>query len=287
MVRYKHIKERIKLHYEDLSKNHKHIADFFIENFDRIPFLVIQDIARANNTSVASIVRFTQKVGFSGYAELQNEITVTLQNHLQKKETFPFLHETKIKEDVLTEVAKQDISNINETLSLNERDNFQKAVELILSSGRVFTLGLGISHLLSQILSYQLNQVAIDSYHFIFDSASFLEQVLFLNEKDLIIALSFPPYSKETIDAAKFAAEKKIKIISITNRESSPITFYSDVVLVVKSKNMLFTNSFAAISVMINAIATQCAVRNKRKAEKMLKQMNRIQEIQSNTITEV
>ncbi|MCX6150551.1 MAG: MurR/RpiR family transcriptional regulator [Ignavibacteriales bacterium] len=284
MVRYKHIKERIQLHYESLSANHKHIANFFIENFDKIPFLTIHDVAKATNTSVASIIRFTQRVGFSGYTELQREIATTLQNHLQKKEIFPLLDKGKFNEDVLTEVANQDISNINETLALNERENFHKAVELILSSNRVYTFGLGISYLLSEILAYQLNQVAVDARAFVFDSANFLEQILFLDKKDLIIALSFPPYSKETIEAAKFAAERKIKVMAITNRHSSPITFYSNVNLVVKSENMLFTNSFAAISVMINAIATECAVKNKLKAKKMLKEMNKIQEIQSNTI---
>ena len=284
MKRYEHIKERIRLHYENLSTNHKHIADFFIENFDRIPFLTIQDVAKSSNTSVASIIRFTQRVGYSGYTELQNDVTTSLQNHLQKKNNFPLIENGWSKEDLLTCVANQDISNINETLSLNERENFHIAVDLILSSKRVYTIGLGISHLLSQILSYQLNQVAIDARPFIYDSASYLEQILCLNKDDLIIALSFPPYSKDTVEAAKFAAERKIKIIAITNRNSSPITFYSKLNLVVRSKNMLFTNSFAAVSVMINAIATECAVKNKSKTNKLLREFNRIQDIQQNTI---
>jgi DNA-binding MurR/RpiR family transcriptional regulator len=284
MKRYEHIKTRIQQHYEMLSKSHKKIADFFLENFDKIPFLIIQDVAKTNYTSVASIIRFSQRVGYSGYAELQNDIATSLQNHLQKRNIFPLIDNGWSKEDLLTSVANQDITNINDTLSLNEKENFHKAVNLILSSKRVYTIGLGISHLLSQILSYQLNQVAIDARAFVYDSASYLEQILFLDKNDLMIALSFPPYSKDTIEAAKFASEKKIKIIAITNRNSSPITYYSTLILVVKSKNMLFTNSFAAISVMINAIATECAVKNKNKTNKLLQEFNRIQEIQQNTI---
>jgi hypothetical protein len=37
---------------------------------------------------------------------------------------------------------------------------------------------------------------------------------------------------------------------------------------------MLFTNSFSAISVVINAIATEVAVRNKSKALRMAKQID-------------
>jgi hypothetical protein len=35
---------------------------------------------------------------------------------------------------------------------------------------------------------------------------------------------------------------------------------------------------------MINAIATECAVKNKSKTNKLLREFNRIQDIQQNTI---
>jgi Transcriptional regulators len=284
MGRYKEIKDKILYHYQDLRKNHKNIADFFIENFDRIPFLTVQDVSIASKTSVASVVRFTQRVGFSGFSEMQNEIARTLQIHLQNKDIFQLINNDKLKEDIFTSVANQDISNINETVTINDRENFHKAVELILASNRVYTAGLGISNLLAQILSYQLNHVAVDSHSLAYNSLTFLEQILFLTKHDLLIVFSFPPYSKETIEAVKFAKGKGIKTIAITNKQSAPVTLYSEIQLYVKSENMLFTNSFAAISVMINALATDCAVRNKSKANKMVRELNKISEIQKNTI---
>lgn len=41
-------------------------------------------------------------------------------------------------------------------------------------------------------------------------------------------------------------------------------------------RTCFFTNSFAAISVIINAIATACAVKNKAKAKKVLKESEKI-----------
>jgi DNA-binding MurR/RpiR family transcriptional regulator len=108
---------------------------------------------------------------------------------------------------------------------------------------------------------------------------------LFLNPKDLLIVFSFPPYSKETVDLARYAEEKKIDVISITNKPASPITFYTKANLIVESRNMLFTNSFAAISVLINAIATSCAVKDKTRAKKILKESEEIMESQHQTIS--
>ncbi len=280
MARYQEIKEKIRTKYSDLPKNQKKMADYFIDNFDRIPFLSVQEVSKATGSSVASVVRFAQRTGFSGYSELRDAIAESLQNQLSGKMIFPLFDKRKVEEDLLTAVANQDIQNINDTLTLIERDNFRKAVREIGKAGRVFTAGLGISYLLAEILAYQLTQVGIDASVFKHDYTIFHEQIMFLNKKDLVIAFSFPPYSKETIEACEYAQSKGIKIIAITNKEASPVTHFSDINLVVQSENMLYTNSFAAISVVINAIATECALKNKQKAEKVLNESDRLTENQ-------
>jgi DNA-binding MurR/RpiR family transcriptional regulator len=274
MRAYAKIKNRIHEKYSHLSKNNKAMSDFFLENFDRIPFLSVQDIAEATSKSVASVVRFSQTIGFKGFSDLRNEIAASFQSKLQNNNFFPLLDSEELKIDTLMSVANQDVKNINDTLNLIERDKFKKAIDLITNSKRVFTMGLGISYFLAEILAYQLNLVAIDSKTFNHSSASFFEQILFLDKKDIIIAFSFPPYSKDTIEAAKSAFAKGLKVIAITNKNSAPITFHSTYSLIVKSKNMLYTNSFAAISVLINAIATECAIKNKDKSQSMLKELD-------------
>lgn len=285
MISYKKFKDRIRVNYDKLPKNQKKIAEYFLENIDQLMFLNVQEAAAATSSNVAAIVRFAQRIGFSGYPEMRNEIVSLFQKRLRSNgNSFPLIDQSKLQDDTLTSVANQDISNINETLNLNERDNFSKVIDLILSSDRVFTMGLGISHLLAQIISYQLNQVAKFSNTFNNTSSNFMEQILFLNKNDLLIALSFPPYSKPTIDAVKFAKDRNIKVVAITNKKSSPVSIHSDVSLIVKSENMLFTNSFAAISVLINAIATECALRNKDAATTMLKELKSVTKAQHNTI---
>lgn len=284
MSRYKEIKTRIQNHYNDLPKNQKKIADYFVDNFDRIPFLSVHDVSEATSLSVASIVRFAQRIGFKGFLEMRAEIAGTLQNRIQNKEIFSLIDSKQINSDTLTSVANQDIVNINETLKLVDRKSFDRIIKYILDSRNVYTAGMGISFLLAQILSYQLSQVAVKASNFSSNYSTFLEQILFMDKNDLLITLSFPPYSKETIEAAKFAKERNAKVVSITNRDAAPIVLYSDTHLVVKSENMLFTNSFSAISVVINAIATGCAIKNQNKAKQLLNELNDLTKHQDNII---
>jgi DNA-binding MurR/RpiR family transcriptional regulator len=279
MPRYKEIKTRIQNQYPKLPQKHKQLADYFIEYFDKIPFLTVHQISEATSLSVASVVRFAQRIGFKGFLEMRDQISAELQTRIHNKEIFSLVDNGKIKNDILASVANLDIKNINDTLHTLDRKSYEEAIKMIINAKRVYTAGLGISFLLARVLAYQLNQVAIDARNFNHDDSTFMEQVLFMNKDDLIIAFSYPPYSKETVDMARMAKEKKIKVISFTNKDASPITYYSDASLIVKSNNLLFTNSFAAISVVINAIATQCAYKNKAKTENILKEMNDIADL--------
>ena len=278
MARYQLLKDQIKEKYKVLPKNQKKVAAYFIDNIDKIPFLNVQAVSKATNTSVASVVRFAQRTGFKGFSELRDAIADSLQNQMNNKEIFQLFDKNKAEEDLLTSVANIDIKNINDTLNLIHRDEFDKTVQHILNSEKVYTIGLGISHLLSEILAYQLSQVAIDAGAFKNNYCPFHEQMPLLNKKDLIIAFSFPPYSQDTVDVAKIASEKGISVIAVTNKEASPITFFSKVNLIVHSENMLFTNSFAAISVLINALATACALKNKSRTKSLQKETTKIVE---------
>lgn len=276
MARYKEIKKRIQEKFNSVPKNQQIVGEYIINNLDEIPFLNIQELSQATNVSVASIVRFAQAIGFSGFNELRAEIASSLKSQLNNKEIFPLFEKHKTKEDLLTEVANVDITNINSTLSIIDRKVFDDVIESINSADRVFTAGLGISYLLAEILAYQLTQVGIDSSAFKHTHTLFHEQVLFMKPKDLLIVFSFPPYSKETVEAAQFAYNRGFKVIAVTNMHASPVTFFTKANLIVKSDNMLFTNSFAAISVLINAIATASAVRKRSRANKILKETEKI-----------
>lgn len=282
---YKGVIGKIEANYEKLPKNQKNIADYIINNIDSVPFKSVNELSIETDVSVASIVRFAQRIGYKGFLEMRDDISNSLKSRIEKKEIFSLFDGKNIDSDILTSVANQEISNINDTLNLIDRKSFDSAVSFILKSGRVFTAGLGISYLLSEILAYQLCQVAVDAENFKHSHSSFMEKVLYLNEKDLLIIFSFPPYSKETLETARMAKDKNISVISITNKNSAPAARYSDLTLVVKSENMLFTNSFSAISVLINAIATECALKNKKNANKILKKLNEIVEIQNLVIT--
>jgi DNA-binding MurR/RpiR family transcriptional regulator len=263
--------------YPELPENQRKVADFLVQHIREAPFLSVMEIEDRSGASKATVVRLAQSLGFSGFLEMRGKLIKRVQSQMRITEMFPLLPRTG-REETLTAVADQDVRNINETINQLDRKVFGDVARMILNAARVYTLGLGISSLMARILAYSLSQVAIRSTSLVHDYETFIEQIHQFDRSDLIIAFSFPPYSKETIEVARAAAKRKTSIVAVTDRVTSPVSAYAARVLPVVSQNMLFTNSFSAISVIINALTTEVALLNKAKALKNLKESEKLLE---------
>ena len=62
---------KIDTKYDSLSKTFKIIADFVKENYTVLSFLSVKELTEKTGVSAASITRFAQEIGFSGYPAFQ------------------------------------------------------------------------------------------------------------------------------------------------------------------------------------------------------------------------
>jgi DNA-binding MurR/RpiR family transcriptional regulator len=97
-----------------------------------------------------------------------------------------------------------------------------------------------------------------------------------MNQDDLIIAFSFPPYSEPTIKAAQYAKENDLKVISITDKPTSEIVQYSDLILQVSVESVTMANSIMAPLVIIYALAAQIGLDNKQKTIRTIESLDHV-----------
>ena len=260
--------------YNTLSKNQKKVADFIINDMNEAAFLSVVEIGERCGASKATVVRFAQSVGYDGFLDFRNALHNAVHNKFSNLERFPFIAETD--KETIYEVAKQDVGNINQTVESLNLDSFKNIVNKFSEADTIFTYGKGISSLMSQVLAYSLSQVATKSKSVSGMHLSYEEEMMYMTPADCLVVLSFPPYSKETLDIAQLAKERGISVIAFTDRRTSPVNRIADDSLFIQSENMLFTNSFAAISMVINAITTELSVKDKQKTLSFIKEVNKL-----------
>ncbi|MCU0454380.1 MAG: MurR/RpiR family transcriptional regulator [Bacteroidetes bacterium] len=251
--------------FQRLPANQQKVANYILQQPNELAFVTTDTLARRLQISKPTIVRFAQSLGYDGFTELQKECVGALQSDLSNMNQVIGDLKRQTRNDALSRVVEAEIENINETLNHSDRESFNAVVALLLKSQTVYTMGVGISSLLSQVLAYELSQVAITARSISTGPARFVESLSLAHRRDVVVGFSFPPYSRETVEAAAFARSRGADVVAVTDTRTSPLTFHASQVIVARTKNMLYTNSIAAITILINAIVTEIAVKNRRK----------------------
>ena len=178
---------------------------------------------------------------------------------------------------ILDEILKSDIEKIEATLCEIDREAFANAVETIVKARRVYVIGIRNCAPLAEVLSSYLNLlcdhvVKIESS----GSSEVFEQLMRINEKDVIIGISFPRYSMRTIKALEFASSRQAKVITLTDSINSPVNLYSSCNLIAKSEMSSIVDSLVAPLSVINALVMALYMKKKKKVINSLEELEQI-----------
>lgn len=272
----KSLKKQIENGLGDYSRLQKKLASFLIDHWSEIPLMAITDIALETGLSTASVSRFTRRFGFKGFYDFKDKIKDELKAAFNPVDHFFQVEADLSGKKSLKKVARQDVKNINKLLSQISEQTFINLLHKVENADRVFIFGAGISSVLASFTRYVFNQVAKETHVLDEGDMPVEEKILLVTERDLIIMLSFFPYSKVTIEYAQLARERELDVIAISDNEFSPISEYVSTVVAIPRENILFITSISAYTVLINAVATEIALKKKESLTESLRQAEKI-----------
>ena len=249
------------------------IADYLLDHLQTAPFLSVPELARRTGVSDATVVRFAQRIGYQGFSELKVDLVELLQERLGgAASTEP----SELPGDVLEQVAGFEITNVRRSLEAIDRVVFAEVGEAVFRARHVYAFGMGMSAHLAEIACYCLTQIGLGATALSTRFTSPREQLVVLREQDLLIALSFPPYSRQTIDLLADAAKRGVATVALCDRPTAPAAHVARWTLPVRSDNVMFTNAIAAVTVLFNALAAEVATKHSEHALEAFAYINRV-----------
>lgn len=254
METYIDIIKNIQSNFDSLSKGQKLIAEFIINNYDKAAFMTAATMGLTVNVSESTVVRFANTLGYKGYKELQKDLHELVKNKLTTVQRISMASEYSNRENALKKVMEKDMYNIEKTISEMDINTFQNAVNMITKADNVYILGLRSSSFLAGYLGFYLSFMLKGVRVIQLGPNDVFEQLLKVDPKDLIIGISYPRYSKRTLEALDFCKERGCKIISITDSLISPASKDSDLSLIASSDMLSFVDSLVAPMSLINAL---------------------------------
>ncbi len=244
---------KIRLLYDKMGKAEKQIADWIFKNPGKIISLSIIELAEQCKCGEATIVRFSKRLGLSGYQELK----ISLASKGGGSAVSTHINSNDSVYEIFEKVCNDIYISLEKTKKSLSADSISVAADTLNNAGKIVIFGLGNSAAIAIDASHKfmragLNATAYTDNHMQVIAASHLKK------GDVALGISHSGSSKDIVEALKIAKENGASTIAITNRGKSPILKQSDIVLYTDSEetkyNILALNSRIAQLAIIDSL---------------------------------
>ena len=244
----------------EFSKGQKRIARYILDHYDKAAYMTASRLGSIVEVSESTVVRFAIEVGFDGYPEMQRALQELIRTRLTAVQRVDVTNSLIGEDDVLDKVLGSDADKIRRTLDETDRKSFGEAVDKIVSARSIYIIGVRSSSTLAGFLNFNFRMI-LDNVKFVqtTSGSEMFEQIMNIGPEDVLIAISFPRYSKRIINAVEYATGAGADVISITDSRQSPIAAGADQLLLARSDMVSFVDSLVAPLSIINAIIVAVA----------------------------
>lgn len=213
----------------NFTKNEKVIYEFLLTKKESIFLYTELDISKLTGISQPTVSRFWRKIGYNNLKEFKDSM-----KELQDLSSPSAKFKSILSSDKFhyKNYAKRSISLIEDSSSKISESDFNKVVDLFITSNRVFTHGIGPAESLCSLLNFRLNRFGLNMNSLTPCGQSLYEDLINIKKDDLIVLFLFSHYHPETHVIMDYAKELGCNIVIITDILIKPfddnniITFY-------------------------------------------------------------
>ena len=226
-----------------LSKSEEALAKYILTQKENIEKLSTKDLANATYTSPSTVIRLSQKLGFSGWNELKEKYLEELQylnQHFSNIDSnFPFeSHDTLM--NIASKIGHLACESIEDTLSLLKHEDLNKAVA-ILDKAQIINI-FGMSNSLLMAYDFKHKMIRINRHVDILNLPG--EQAYVAansSPNDCAILISYSGEVHESLQIAKILKKNKTPIISLTSIGENTLKSFADCTFSITSREKLYS----------------------------------------------
>ena len=262
---------------DGFSKGQKRIANYILSNYDKAAFMTACRLGQIAQVSESTVVRFASQLGYDGYPAMQKALQELIRGKLTSIQRIEASGEQINSGDIAGSVMQRDMETIRSTIERMDRTEFDLAVEKLVEAKHIYLLGVRSSAFLAGYLNFYFrlifknvtlvqNAVAGETF----------EQLVQVQPGDVLLAISFPRYSKMTVNAVQYAREKGADVVAITDSTLAPLYPLASAALLVRSDMISFVDSITAPLSLLNALIVTVGQRKNEEVPETFSELERV-----------
>jgi DNA-binding MurR/RpiR family transcriptional regulator len=241
---------------DDLPRRLRQCADYIAANTDRIAVSTVAELAAGADVPPSAVMRFCQILGFSGFSEMQRlfreayspgwpDYSTRLKNLKEGGAGSPTA--------LLAEFIEAGRQSLEALAKSADEVALQQAVGILAGADTVHVVGLRRAFPVASYLAYVFEKMSVPAM--LHDGVGKLDHRFALRPNDAVLAITFSPYSEETLTLAQDAKARGLPVVALTDRMSSPLVRFSDAILTVPEVDFGAFRSLSATIAMAIALA--------------------------------
>ena len=237
-----------------LPRQLRMVAKYIVDHPSDFGLDPIRETARKCGVSTFTLVRMARELGFDGYDALRapfRQALVETNVSVEQPAWLDALRDGSEQDRVQAEAATNSMAIVQRSLERQSADQMERVVQMLLGADTVYLTAVRASYAMAYYLHY-VGRMALPSLHLIprhMNSA--IDELHSARKGDVMIAISVTPYSRETIEACRFACERGVKLIMISDSELVSAAFSADETLVASVLSSHHFGCFAGVMAVI------------------------------------
>lgn len=249
-------RERLAGVIDSLPRRLRQCADHIAANTDRIAVSTVAELAAGADVPPSALMRFCQILGFSGFSEMQRlfreayapgwpDYSTRLRNLKDGGAGSP--------QALLGEFVEAGRLSLEALAKAVDEAALARAVAVLAAAETVHLVGLRRAFPVASYLAYVFDKMEVPAM--LHDGVGRLDHRFALRPGDAVLAITFAPYSEETVALAADARARGLPVVAVTDRLTSPLARLADALLTVPEVDFGAFRSLSATLALAMTVA--------------------------------
>ena len=265
---------RIRQKQESFPAAQRLVAAYVVENYNQIPFLSITTLAKNIGVSDNTVIKFCNQLGFQKFTEFKRVFSDYAHSELVMFNKLSETGEGDIENSFFAQGLEEDSAAIHATLTnpVNQQ-NLPEMLSMLDKAKNIYITGGRGSAIMAALFANMLRYLGYKVHDISTGVGDYLDRLSMVEKDDLVIVISFPRYTAQIVNAAKYLHEQGVPIVLITDTGLSPALPYANLSFHCSYDSNYYFPTFGGCLSLIGVICRAASATRKKEAAQHIRHL--------------
>jgi len=245
-----------------LTVKGQRVNDFILANPKKVVFMTIKELATASGVSEASVVRFVQRLGYSGFHRFLHDLRDVVDTEVSFLDRVDLSYAKDKSMDRLQQVVFEGIENLKHFYKNIALEDIITLVDLIEEYPEILVVGSRLSYAPAYFMGWCLSKLRHGIHILQGSDSTSLDWLVNSSFRSLVIIFSTTRYPNELLRLGKTAKRQNKDLAVIADSSLCPLLSFADHSVVAASKNIPLFGDITIFNSLIRVVTLELAKRS-------------------------